>query len=78
MLSFSAEDLEAVTSCLGDDAAALRDDNPECERAENMEIARDMLEEFQKVRQELLSKCDDSDGNCYGNLSTKFVRDLLR
>lgn len=78
MLSFNAEDLETVTSCLGDDAAALRDDNPECERAANMELAREMLEEFQKVRAELLEKCDDSDGSLYGTLSTRFVREMLR
>jgi hypothetical protein len=38
------EEVEAVIACLGDDAAQLREDNPEDERAENMETAATLLE----------------------------------
>lgn len=37
------EEIEAVIACLGDDAAALRTDNPEDERAANMERAAELL-----------------------------------
>lgn len=37
------EELEAVIACLGDDAATLRDQNPECEMAANMDRAAEML-----------------------------------
>lgn len=40
------EDIEAVIACLGDDAAQLRDDNPEDERADNMDRAAAMLREL--------------------------------
>lgn len=33
------DDIEAVIACLGDDAAGLRDENPEDERADNMDVA---------------------------------------
>lgn len=39
-----AEEIEAVIACLGDDAASLRQDNPEDERAANMERAAELLE----------------------------------
>lgn len=38
------EEIEAVIACLGDDAAALRDENPEDERAANMDRAAELLE----------------------------------
>ena len=37
------EEIEAVIACLGDDAAQLRDENPEDERADNMDKAADLL-----------------------------------
>jgi hypothetical protein len=37
------EDLEAVIACLGDDAATLREQNPECEMAANMDRAAELL-----------------------------------
>lgn len=40
------EDIEAVIACLGDDAAQLRDENPEDERADNMDRAATMLREL--------------------------------
>lgn len=40
------EDIEAVIACLGDDAAQLRGDNPEDERADNMDRAATMLREL--------------------------------
>lgn len=40
------EDIEAVIACLGDDAAQLRDENPENERADNMDRAATMLREL--------------------------------
>jgi hypothetical protein len=41
-----SEELEAVIACLGDDAAALRDENPESEVADNMERAAELLSRF--------------------------------
>lgn len=41
------EEIEAVIACLGDDAAILREDNPEDERADNMERAAELLEALQ-------------------------------
>lgn len=38
------EDIEAIVACLGDDAAALRADNPEDERAANMDAAAALIE----------------------------------
>ncbi len=40
------EDIESVIACLGDDAAQLRDDNPDDERADNMDRAATMLREL--------------------------------
>lgn len=40
---FDREDIEAVADCLGDDAAQLRQDNDEDERADNMDRAASML-----------------------------------
>lgn len=37
------EELDAVIACLGDDAAGLREDNPEDERAANMDRAAELL-----------------------------------
>jgi hypothetical protein len=41
--AFDRQDVEAVTACLGDDAAQLRQDNEEDERAANMDRAASML-----------------------------------
>lgn len=38
------EEIEAIVACLGDDAAALRADNPEDERAANMDAAAALIE----------------------------------
>lgn len=40
---------EAVIACLGDDAALLRRDNPDCEIAANMDAAADMLEKLREL-----------------------------
>ena len=40
---FDREDIEAVAACLGDDAAQMRGDNDEDERASNMDRAASML-----------------------------------
>jgi hypothetical protein len=40
---FDREDVEAVADCLGDDAAQLREENDEDERADNMDRAASML-----------------------------------
>jgi hypothetical protein len=40
------DECEAVIACLGDDAALLRRDNPDCEMAANMDAAADMLEKL--------------------------------
>jgi len=40
------EELEAVIACLGDDAAQLRETNPEDERADNMDRAATLLEQL--------------------------------
>lgn len=40
---FDREDVEAVADCLGDDAAQLRQENDEDERADNMDRAASML-----------------------------------
>lgn len=37
------EEIDAVISCLGDDAAQLREDNPDDERADNMDRAATLL-----------------------------------
>lgn len=37
------DDFDAIVACLGDDAATLREQNPECEIAANMEAAERML-----------------------------------
>jgi hypothetical protein len=44
--TWDRDDIEAVISCLGDDAAQLRDENPEDERADNMDRAASMLTVF--------------------------------
>lgn len=44
------EELEAVIACLGDDAAQLRNENPEDERAANMERAAELLQGFHPDR----------------------------
>jgi hypothetical protein len=41
--TWSREDVEAVEACLGDDAAQLREENGEDERAANMDRAASML-----------------------------------
>lgn len=43
------EDIAAIVACLGDDAAALRADNPECERAANMDAAAALIERLQAL-----------------------------
>lgn len=40
---FDREDVDAVAACLGDDAAQLREENDEDERATNMDRAASML-----------------------------------
>jgi hypothetical protein len=44
--TWDRDDIEAVISCLGDDAAQLRDENQEDERADNMDRAASMLTVF--------------------------------
>lgn len=38
------EEIDAVIACLGDDAAQLRNDNPDDERADNMDRAATLLQ----------------------------------
>ena len=40
------DECEAVIACLGDDAALLRKENPDCEIAANMDAAADLLEKL--------------------------------
>ncbi len=47
------DDIEAVIACLGDDAAGLRDDNPEDERADNMDAAAATIRSLCKQLDEL-------------------------
>lgn len=47
------EEADAVIACLGDDAAKLREDDPECEIAANMEAAAAMLEALRAEVREL-------------------------
>jgi len=47
------EEADAVIACLRDDAAKLREDNPECEIAANMEAAAAMLEALRAEVREL-------------------------
>lgn len=49
------EEVQAVIACLGDDAAQLRDENPEDERAANMDEAADMLRRLSRANQQLFS-----------------------
>jgi hypothetical protein len=50
------DDIESVIACLGDDAAGLREENPECEIAKNMEIAaatlRSLCRQLDEARKE--------------------------
>jgi hypothetical protein len=71
------EELGAIVACLRDDAAQLRDENVEDERAENMEKAADALERFHKAAAELLIHCEASEDACYGTLGISYVRDVL-
>jgi hypothetical protein len=43
------DECEAVIAGLGDDAALLRHDNPDCEIAANMDAAADMLEKMRRA-----------------------------
>lgn len=43
-------ELEEVIACLGDDAAQLREENPEDERAANMDRAAALLGEYDAMR----------------------------
>jgi hypothetical protein len=56
------DDIEAVIACLGDDAAGLRDENPEDERAENMDVAaatiRSLRKQLDEVRTWRTVECD--------------------
>lgn len=40
------KEIDAVIACLGDDAAQLREDNPDDERAENMDRAATLLQQL--------------------------------
>lgn len=51
--SLRDEDTDAVIACLGDDAAKLREDNPECEIASNMEAAAALLDALRDEVREL-------------------------
>lgn len=42
-------EIEAIIACLGDDAATLRDRNPECEMAANMDKAAKLLEPLARL-----------------------------
>ena len=44
-------EIEAIIACLGDDAATLRDSNPECEMAANMDKAARLLEPLARLRE---------------------------
>ena len=45
------DECEAVMACLGDDAALLRRDNPDCEIAANMDAAADLLEKLRATEE---------------------------
>jgi hypothetical protein len=45
------DECEAVIACLGDDAALLRRENPDCEIAANMDAAADMLEKLRATEE---------------------------
>ncbi|MNW02981.1 hypothetical protein D3C71_1988480 [compost metagenome] len=49
------DEVEEVAACLGDDAAAMLDENPEDERALNMQRAAELLGEMQATRIEAKS-----------------------
>lgn len=71
------EKLDAITACLRDDAAQLREENDEDERAANMEAAADALERFHKAAAELLIHCEASDDARYGTLGVSYIRDVV-
>lgn len=48
-----SEEVEAIVACLGDDAAQLRDENPEDERAGNMDEAASLLERLERANRQL-------------------------
>ena len=56
------DDIEAVIACLGDDAAGLRDENPEDERADNMDVAaatiRSLCKQLDEARAWRTVECD--------------------
>jgi hypothetical protein len=71
------EELSAIVACLQDDAAQLREENDEDERADNMVKAADALERFHKAAAELLLSCDLADDSRYGTLGTEYIRTVL-
>jgi hypothetical protein len=71
------EELSAMVECLRDDAAQMREENEEDERAENMVKAADALERFHKAAAELLIHCEASEDACYGTLGIRYVREVL-
>jgi hypothetical protein len=48
------DECEAVIACLGDDAALLRRDNPDCEIAANMDAAADRLEKLRELQHDAM------------------------
>ena len=53
------DEVEAVVACLGDDAALLRQQNPECEIAANMEAAAQLLEKLRAGNAEMAQRALD-------------------
>jgi hypothetical protein len=48
-----SEEIESLVACLGDDAAQLRDENPEDERAQTMDDAAEMLQRLERANTHL-------------------------
>lgn len=71
------EEVDAVIACLGDDAAKLREENPECEIAANMEAAAAMLEALRAEVHDLGMALHHSDSATRVAVATAREKDLI-
>ena len=71
------EEAEAVIACLGDDAAKLRETNPECEIAANMEAAATLLEALRAEVADLSMALHQADSATQVAVATAREKDLI-
>ena len=56
--------LDGIVACLGDDAAALREDDDEDERAKNMDDAAEAITLLRKQRADLRARLEQAEARC--------------